>query len=86
MRPLSTKEITLKPIVKVKQKFWIQAKGKYNVPLQSILPTIQKSKKTSTSQLPNQLVNELIKTVCIKYFKTSPSLLSEISEFLCSAD
>lgn len=58
----STQWVRPKPTVKVKHRFSIQARRKYNVPLQSILPIIQKSKKTSTSQFPNKLLNEFIKT------------------------
>lgn len=56
------KEITLlNLLLKLSTNFWTQTKGKNNVSLQSILPTIQKSKKF-TSQLSNQIVDEFIKT------------------------
>lgn len=63
MEPLSNKEITLlNLLLKVSINFWTKTKGKNNVLLQSILPTIQKSKNTFTSQLSKQLVNDFIKT------------------------
>lgn len=63
MEPISNKEITLlNLLLKLSTNFWTQTKGKNNVSLQNILPTIQKSKNTFTSQLSNQFVNDFIKT------------------------